>query len=214
MIVTFSYPLPDELFVDGVSGAVEGTYMYNGPETFEVHIDRFGNVLDIDVDNGPVKIGPYFKKPINASENPEFAYMMQHYFVENYVYEREFVDEILENGDVYKKILNPDLPDAYEIKYDFETDAWKLNQIVKDQSNPSILEAKRRKEYVKSFSSKYAFGTEIDAIIEQYLNELDEFVENNPPIKTWKYINFDFAPVPKIPYILPIEFAKIPNEGV
>jgi hypothetical protein len=213
MIVTFSYPLPDELYVEGVSGNVTGTYTYDGPETFDVHLNVLGQVEDIDVHADPEN-GPDFRKTINPSENPEIAYLMQHYFVDNYVYEYETEDEILDNGEIYKKILNPDLKDAYEPLFNFATNQWELVLIVKDQTNPSNIEAKRRKEYIESYSSKYSFGQELDLLIKDYLEELDTFISNNPPIKTWKYVNFNLNSVPKIPAVISIEIAKLPSEGV
>lgn len=213
MIVTFSYPLPDELFVEGVSGNVVGNYTYDGPEKFDVEVDVSGKIIDIDIQSDP-ELGLDFRIQIDASKNTEVAYLLQHYFVDDYSYEYEVEDEIMDNGDVYKKPLNPNLKDAYEAKYNFDTNEWELVQIVKNQDNPASLEAKRRKEYIESYSSKYSFGPEVDLQIENYLEELDNFILENPPLKTWKYTNFDFNSVPKIPYSIAVELAKIPKEGV
>jgi len=213
MIATFTYRLPDELYVEGVSGTIVGTYTYNGPETFDVHIDQLGRIFDIGVQNDP-ESGPDFRKTINASENTVSAYILSHYFVDDYVREFEFEDEVMENGDVYKKLKNPDLTDAYELRYDFETNDWKLDQIVKEQYNLAALEAKKRKEYIQKYADKYSFGTEVDTLIEDYLDKLDTFITNNPPLKTWKYINFNLNSVPKIPAQVSIEISKLPSEGV
>jgi hypothetical protein len=214
MIATFTYPLPDELYIEGVSGIIVGTYTYDGPEKFDVQIDPItGDILDIDIQNDP-KEGPDFRKTINASKNIEAAYLLSHYFVDDYVWEYEFEDEIMENGDVYKKLTNPNLSDVYQLRYDFETNDWKLDQILKQQDNPSTSEAKIRKEYIEKYSSKYSFGEEVDSLIENYIEQLDTFIENNPPLKTWKYINFDFKSVPKIPAKISIEISKLSNEGV
>lgn len=226
MIVTFSYPLPDELYVEGVTGEVIGTFTYNGPETFDVQIDSSGNILDIDIQNEP-ELGPDFVKTINVSEKPEIAYMFVDYFDENYIaYLPETVDEVMENGDVYKKTLNPDLKDAYEVRFNTtditgniinlspQENDFELVQIVKQQDNPAALEAKRRKEYIQKYADKYSFGTEVDTAIETYITSLDTFITNNPPLKTWKYINFSLNLVPKIPASIAIELSKIPSEGV
>lgn len=213
MIKEFTYPLPDELYVEGVSGKIVGTYTYSGPEKFDVHISDLGYVRDIDVQCDP-ELGPDYRKTIDANTHPEIAYFFAHYFDENWNYEYRYEDEIMENGDVYQKPLNPNLTDAYEIKYNFDSDDWEILQIIKEQSNPSTIEAERRKEYVESFSSKYSFGAEVDAIIEQYLLKLETFIENNQPLKSWKYVNFEYKSVPKIPHTIAIEFAKIPKEEV
>jgi len=213
MIVTFSYPLPDELYVEGVSGNITGTYTYNGPETFDVHIGIDGNIDDVDVQNDP-EMGPNYRKTIDASTHIHVAYLLSHYFEDEYTWQYEFEDEIMDNGDVYKKILNPNLTDAYQVVYDFATNDWKLNQIVKQQDNPAVLEAQRRKEHIQKYADKYSFGEAIDIAIETYIEELNAFIASNPPVKTWKYINFNFGSVPKIPAIISIEIAKLPSEGV
>lgn len=226
MISTFSYPLPDELYVEGVSGNITGTFTYDGPETFDVEIDNFGSIIDIDIQRDP-ELGPDFRKTIDATKQPEVAYMFAHYFDENYIVSLpETVDEVMENGDVYKKPLNPDLKDAYEVRFNTtdttgniinlspQENDFELVQIVKQQENPSALEAQRRKEYIQKYADKYSFGTEVDAAIETYIASLDTFITNNPPLKTWKYINFSLNLVPKIPANIAIELSKIPSEGV
>lgn len=213
MIKKFTYPLPDELYVEGVSGKIKGTFTYDGPEKFDVHINHFGFVENIDVNSDP-EIGPDFKKTIDASKKPEVAYILSHYFVDNYVYEYEYEDEIMENGDIYKKPLNPNLMDAYQLQYNFEKNDWELNQIIKEQYNPTSIEAQRRKEYIENYSKKYSFGSEIDSIIDNYILELNNFINDNPPLKTWKYTNFNFNSIPKIPSEIAIEIAKLPTEGV
>lgn len=213
MIVTFTYPLPDELYVEGVSGKVTGTYTYNGPETFDVHIDTFGNIDDIDVSNDP-SMGPDFRKTISAKTHPAVAYCLSHYFVDNWEWEYQYEDEIMENGDVYKKPLNIDLKDAYEVVYNFTSNDWELKQILKEQQSPAAQEAKARKREIEKYSTKYSFGEEIDVMIENYVSELDNFIENNPPLKTWKYINFNLNSVPKLPAAIAVEISKLPSEGV
>lgn len=213
MIVTFSYPLPDELYVEGVSGEVTGTYTYDGPESFDVEINTFGEIVDIDIQRDP-EFGSEFRKTINATTHTAVAYHLSHYFVEDYNWEYQFEDETLDNGDVYKKPLNPDLRDAYSIKYNKEKDEFELVQIIKEQDNPSTLEAKRRKEYIQKYAEKYSFGEAVDLAIETYIQELNEFIADNPPLKTWKYTNFNLGSVPKIPAIISIEIAKLPSEGV
>lgn len=214
MISTFSYPLPDELYVEGVSGNITGTFTYDGPETFDVQIDGSGDVLDIDIQNEP-ELGPDFRKTIDATKQPEVAYMFAHYFDENYIAPvSETVDEVMENSDVYKKPLNPDLTTAYQVKYNTQENDFELVQIVKQQDNPSALEAQRRKENIQKYADKYSFGTEVDDAIETYITALNTFIANNPPLKTWKYINFNLNSVPKIPASIAIELSKIPSEGV
>jgi len=213
MIKKFTYPLPDELYVEGVSGDIVSEYTYDGPETFDVEIDPLGFVIDIDVQRDP-ELGSDFRKTINATENVEVAYLLSHYFHDEFVWEYEYEDEVMENGDVYKKITNPNLWDVYQVVYDFEKNDWKLVQIVKELGNPAAEEAKVRKEYIQKYALKYSFGSEVDTLIENYIDSLDTFIENNTPLKTWKYINFNYNSIPRIPAQVAIEIAKLPKEGV
>ena len=86
--------------------------------------------------------------------------------------------------------------------------------IAQVDNNPAALEAKKRKENIQKYADKYSFGTEVDDAIETYITTLDTFITNNPPLKTWKYINFNLNSVPKIPASIAIELSKIPSEGV
>ncbi len=214
MIKEFTYPLPDELFVEGVSGDNVGTFVYDGPDEFIVEISNIGRVKKINIDPNS-NLDERYKKTIDADTDTALAHIiLSSYGMLNLQYEYEYEDEIMDNGDVYKKPLNPQLADAYDAVFNFQTNEWEIIQIVKDQVNPSTSEALRRKQYVQGYSEKYSFGSDVDLAIDQYIEALDTFIENNPPIKTWKYINFNFNSVPKIPVTIVTEFAKIPSEGV
>ena len=214
MIKEFTYPLPDELFVEGVSGDNAGTFVYDGPDEFIVEISNIGRVKKINIDPNS-NLDERYKKTIDADTDTALAHIiLSSYGMLNLQHEYEYEDEIMDNGDVYKKPLNPQLADAYDAVFNFQTNEWEIIQIVKDQINPSTSEALRRKKYVQGYSEKYSFGSDVDLVIDQYIQALDEFVENNPPLKTWKYTNFNFNSVPKIPVSIVIEFAKIPSEGV
>lgn len=216
MIKEFTYPLPDELFVEGVSGNNVGTFVYDGPDEFIVEISTIGRVKKLNIDPNS-NLEERYKKTINATTDTALAHIiLSSYGMLNnqQEYEYEYEDEIMDNGDVYKKPLNPQLADAYDAVFNFQTDEWEIVQIVIDQINPSTSEALRRKEYVQGYSEKYSFGSEIDLAIDEYLEALNNFIENNPPLKVWKYININFNSVPKIPVAIVAEFAKIPSEGV
>lgn len=210
MIATFKYPLPDELFVEGVSGKVEGTFTYDGPEKITVFINNFGQIVDIepsitlDVDSNLIK-------EIDPKEDLPAAYMLSHYFVDELLYEYEFEDVEMENGDIHKKMVNPNLTDAYELIYDFENQKWNLKQIVKEQLDLAVPFATERKNYILKYSKNYAFSDNIEEKIEQYLNLLEDIIKNPQPIKSWKYINVPMREIPKIPAEIASEFSKIPN---
>lgn len=213
MIVTFSYALPDELYVEGVSGEVEGTYTYDGPDQIDVDIDQFGNVVGVGY-NSPPEPGK-MRKTVDPSVHPEVAYIFSDIYIDDFDWQYEYEEELMENGDIYQKVLNPNLKDVYYAKFNASENDWELVQIVKDQTNPQLAKAEKNREYVKRYSDEYSFSDEIETIIADYLETIENYIETLPPIKLWKYTNIDsilaLYPVPKIPSTLVLEFSKLPT---
>ena len=50
MKTTFTYPLPEENYVSGISTTRKGTYNYEGPDELIFEINDAGNIVDIDPD--------------------------------------------------------------------------------------------------------------------------------------------------------------------
>ena len=217
---SFTHLLPTELYVTGISTNITGSYTYNGPETFDVWVDsNSGIVTKVDVSTDPpAEAGADIRKTINAKDSAQLpaAYALSHQFHQDYQWDYTFTDETQSNGDVYKKIDNPDLRDAYEVKFDFTTSSWTLVQILKEQKNDAALEAKKRKDYVKTYSDQYDFGTDINTKIDTYLAACDTFIGNNPDHKTWKFVTLPDAvgTMPKIPVEIQVELNKVSMNGV
>ena len=75
----FTYALPDELWVEGVSGDVTGTWTYEGPETIKLYADvEDGTITAIDPGH-PLPAGNV-EVTIDANANPELAEMVAHFF--------------------------------------------------------------------------------------------------------------------------------------
>ena len=211
MIVTFTYPLPDELYVEGVSGDIVGTYTYDGPELISVTVGESGQIRVIDPQivtdddlNDIVEIDP--------SINPEVAFLLMDYFIddpEEWVY--QFEDVIMDNGDIYKNPLNPHLRDAYSAVYDRETSSWKMVQNLKEPGHPNATKVQESYNKVKRYSDAYEFTEECEIAIQSYLLKCEEYLAENANFQSWKYINFNLSGTPKIPSILVTEFAKVPD---
>ncbi len=214
---SFTQLLPTELYVAGISTNVSGSYTYNGPETFDVHIEKStGKVAKINVNADPGDEGLQ-RVTINAKDSSQLpaAYICSHVFHENYVWNYTYTDETMSNGDVYKKIDNPDLRDAYELSYNFASSTWSLDQIIKELRNDSADEAKRRRDFVKTYADQYTFGTDIDTKIDHYIAGIGTYLGNNPDYKTWKYINLPASVgiIPKIPIEVQVELTKVSING-
>jgi len=217
---SFTHLLPTELYVAGISTNVTGSYTYVGPEEFDVWVEaNSGKITKINVEtNPPNEAGADIRKTINAKDSAQLpaAYICSHQFTDNYQWNYTYTDETQSNGDVYKKIDNPDLRDAYEVKWNFNTSTWQLTQILKAQENEHTDLAKKRKDYVKTYSDQYDFGTDINTKIDTYLAAIDTFIANNPDFKTWKYVTTPGATgtMPKIPVEIQVELNKVSMNGL
>jgi len=215
---SFTQLLPTELYVAGISTNITGSYTYVGPETFDVWVDRAdGGVTKVAVSTDPPENGD-IRKTISAlsSDSLPMAYTLSHQFHDDYTYNYTYSNETMSNGDVYKKIDNPDLRDAYEVYWDFSAEKWAFKQILKDLVNENADEAKKRRDYVKTYSDQYDFGTDINTKIDTYLTAIDTYLGNNPYYKKWKYITLpaSVGTIPKIPVDVQIELNKVSINGV
>ena len=208
---TFTYKLPEELYVAGISTTKTGTYTYIGPDTFDVEVDGQGRIIKCD----PVETPDGRRKTINANNASELpvAYLARnHQDEENFVWNEEFTDETLSNGDVYQRLDNPDLDDAYDMPHwNSVTGTWDIPQLIKEQRNDAYNEAKRRKSYVETYKNQYDFGDTINTAIDNYLVGITSYITDNPPYKSWKYTTQPTPPaIPKMPVSIMTEFSKVP----
>jgi hypothetical protein len=213
MIKEFTYPLPDELYIEGVSGKIKGSFTYDGPDSITVFLEESGEVRYIEpriTDD----MDPNLIKQIDPEKDSAAAYLLNHYFLDDISRQYEFEDIEMENGDIYKNPINPDLTDAYELVYNFDKEEWELKQILRKLVDPAVPIAKERKEYVLKYYEKYDFGEDIDTKITEYLSKLDNIIDNPQLLMPWKYINIPKRDVPKIPLDIAAEFSKIPGNEV
>ena len=203
----FSYPLPDELYINCFNLQKEFCATYDGPEKIEVLVDNVTNQIS-GVNPESYNEDYYELFEVDSSLNPEIAYFIYN-CPENYEYEYE--EEILENGDTYKKILNPKLQDAYTISYDYVEKVFKLNLIVKTlESNiivNNLIFIKNKFNYILSHEEGKKEKGEDPGVsetllesISQFILKIDDAIENNLMIMEWKYINYDTL----FEYILPV----------
>ena len=215
---SFTHLLPTELYVAGISTNITGSYTYVGPETFDVWVDRAdGGVTKVAVSADP-PINGDIRKTISAlsSDSLPMAYALSHQFHDDYTYNYTYTNETMSNGDVYKKIDNPDLRDAYEVYWDFSAEKWAFRQILKPLENENADEAKKRRDYVKTYSDQYDFGDTINTKIDHYVAGIGTYLGNNPYYKKWKYITLpsSVGTIPKIPVEVQVELNKVSINGV
>tara|TARA_B100000073_G_scaffold292947_1_gene256432 strand:- start:6856 stop:7494 length:639 start_codon:yes stop_codon:yes gene_type:complete len=205
----FTYALPDELWVEGVSGDVTGTWTYEGPETIKLYADPDdGTITAIDPGH-PLPAGNV-EVTIDANANPELAEMVAHFFTDDVVNNPTFEDVTMDNGDVFKKLTNPRMIDAYELRYDGDANALKLAQVLRAVDDSGKVLAQSRKDKMQSYLNDYDFGADTNAAIQTYIDSLTTYINDYVGVQSWKYINVpDSAAAPKIPAAIQAEINKL-----
>ena len=82
--------------------------------------------------------------------------------------------------------------------------------------NEHADKAKANRDYVKTYSDQYDFGTDINTKIDTYLAAIETYLGNNPYYKTWKYVTLpgSVGTIPKIPVDVQVELNKVSINGV
>jgi len=208
---TYTYPLPDDNFVKGVSGDRVGEWTYEGPDEFVVEVASDGEIYDVDTKvPGPDRV----HVTINAETHPEIADCFAHYFTDDAGGpEMVFEDITMENGDVYQHLTNPRISDVYKPIWNRTTGTWKLTQILRPIENPAAAVAGTRRDRYQDYRDRYDFSEEINTLIDNYIAECNTFIDETPGICTWKYITVPTeqpgVTVPRMPAAVEVEFAKI-----
>lgn len=199
MIKTFSYPIPDELYVDSFGEGKSITLSYDGPESIKVLVDKNINIIS-GLNPETYDQDAYNLLTVDAEKQPEICYLLTN--PSDTSYEYEYQEEVMENGDVYTKILNPIISDAYDVVYDTENDSLKLELIVKvTESNFVTLNLKSIKnklnfilsneEGKKEKNEELDVSEEILSKVTEVANSIDTYIESDRIFMSWKYTNFD-----------------------
>ena len=209
---SFTYLLPTEDYVSGVSTNRSGSYTYTGPENFPVQI----NELSGEVEKINVTVAPEgsLLKTINATDAAQLpmAYALSHQLIENYEYDYTYENETQSNGDVYSKPVTPDLRDVYEVRWDFGTSTWVFDQILKPLVNKYTDEAKSRKAKMETYRDSYDFGADLNTKIDHYIAGIGTYIENNPYHRTWKFVTLPdpVGTLPKMPIDVMQAISNVP----
>jgi hypothetical protein len=212
MIKEFTYPVPDDAFVEGVSGKRKVSYTYEGPEKFLVLVNSDGLVYKVDpnVEELTEKENEELVE-IDANKNPEVAFFFGHTLLDVFEYTYDFDEEVLDNGDIYKFTKNPLLWDVYYVIYNRTTSSWEFKQVLKPTYVPGEEIVKVRLKLIKYYLETYSFSPEIESQLLEYSEQLNDYILNTPGIFEWKYNNLPKANIPKIPAAIAAEINKLPG---
>jgi hypothetical protein len=198
MIEKFSYPMPNELYIDSFTEGKKLSLTYDGLEYVTVLVNKLTGIISgINPETYDKDVYDLIK--VSAKKSPEICYFLTN---SSDSHEYEYEDELMENGDIYKKIVNPTLHDAYTIFHDFESNSLKLNLIVKVNSNNfltlNLIALQNRLKFILSNEEgKTEQGVEQDVSFElldeisEIIKNIDNYIEKNPYFMEWKYTNFE-----------------------
>ena len=215
----YKHPLPDEIWVEGVSGDVVGTWTYKGPDKINVVVDELGQIAEMDCTSlNDAYPGQHLHVVIDAKKTPWAASFVEDYFNEECNFEAEYEDIEMENGDIYKLLTNPRLEDVYELYYNRENSEWYLEQILKPIVDKYKGDAEGKLKEYKMYYERYAFDEEIDKAMEEYINTLEQYIPTTQGIQTWKYIDIPLVqqgdPPPKTPAKCQVAIQELINKGL
>tara|TARA_B100000214_G_scaffold235113_1_gene171863 strand:+ start:1062 stop:1757 length:696 start_codon:yes stop_codon:yes gene_type:complete len=200
MKTTFTYPLPVENYVSGISTTRVGTYTYEGPEQIIYQINGDGSIFEIDPEDQIIEPEKY-RKIVDPKNNPDHlpvAYYYQDRFKPNgHQHEYSYEDQTQSNGEVYKAKINPKLADMYQLVWDFDKSNgegvdpgnWHFKQNVRSLTNKHKQLAESRKEKIGIYTGDPSLTDSVKNGLNAYIAELDTFATNNPPLQEWKFMN-------------------------
>jgi hypothetical protein len=190
--------MPDELYIDSFKEGKEILLTYDGPEHVNVLVDKVYNMIS-GLNPETFDQDSFNLIEVDAEEFPEIAYFLLN---SSDSHEYEYEDEIMENGDIYKKVLNPTIHDAYCIVYDSENELFKLDLIVKTIEenfvNLNLAYIKNKLNFVlsneegkKEKNEDLDVSEELLSEVSKVVEDIDTYIQSNKTFMSWKYTNFD-----------------------
>lgn len=198
MIKTFSYRMPDELYIDSFKEGKEISLTYDGPEYVNVLVDKVYNMVS-GLNPEAFDQDSFNLIEVDVEKFPEIGYFLLN-SSDSHKYEYE--DEIMENGDIHKKVLNPTIHDAYCIVYDSKNKLFKLDLIVKTTEanfvNINLMYIKNKLNFVlsneegkKEKNEDLDVSEDLLSEISKVVEDIDTYIQSDKTVMSWKYTNFD-----------------------
>lgn len=195
---SFSYPLPDELYVDSFDLGKEFSAEYDGPEKLKVLVNK--QTREISGVDPEAYDSVYFDLiEVDSDKNPEVShYILNSAFEHVYEYE----EEILSNGDIHQNPINITIWDAYDLYYDFDKSEFVFELIVKTSSANYLIRSlqfvKNKLNYVLTHEEgKVERGQDPGVseetlnLVSEFIKDIDKCIEESSMFMEWKYSNFD-----------------------
>ena len=204
----YTYPIPDDLYVNKFDGEKVYSGTYNGPETLHLLVQEGMPVTiwsDAPITSEYDKVNMQ-EITLDASAFPEVAD-----YVTSLTKEFTPTFKTITNidGSTHEELSNPRLKDYYTLYYIDGARPWDFRLITRDLTFGAEEKVEKDLAYVKSFRDKYDFGSD-NAIIDGYIANAESYIATVKPLYPWRFEKPLTSPVePKIPISLVTLFKSV-----
>lgn len=192
----FTIKIPDELYSSEFTQNKQLTLTYDGPSTLYVAVNPLEQAERVVTEDTPGAI------TLDAGKDTAAAYLISS---TPDTADYQSVDEVLVDGTIYKAISNPSLHEYYTVKYT-EKSGWELMPVLREPRTPGRMVAEGRVITIENIIARttlpdtiFELAPEVLAALQAYKTELDTYISQEMPKKSWKYETYSSAPaVPEL----------------
>ena len=210
----FTIDVPDELWVNKHDDSNTATYTYSGPDTIwvgsknEEQVQYFSVTEPDAIELADLQRQGFHIIEIDCNTQPEIGEWMQPLADD---FQHTFEDETNAFDDsVYKRVTNPSVNDWMDCIVD-PTDSTKikLTPIYRSTDTVPEIKAKARRAYVQKYNAQYAFTTDQQTAIDNFLSAIDTYLALYANCYPWKFITISEGNMPQVPADLTTLFQSL-----
>lgn len=204
----FTISIPDERWIDSWEANLTLTKTYSGPSKFYAPIDlKLNTLVGVYFESLPTD-GPYLNTEkfniyeIDANTDTAVAQLILEITSDEYKqnYVREYEDEILHDGSIYAKTINPMLTDYFRLTYDTATEKVIPEPIFTDNWRiPQLDLVDQKLDLLKYNRDNIAFSEVTLSKINLAITELEAYKATIITARKWKYDSFNMTEIPVVP---------------
>ena len=228
----FTYPVPDELWVENWSNGLTGTLVYKGPAEVNLwfdHSNKFfvGSDFDLDSDQDgfpdttEVNEKGLTKLTVRAADgNKSIAAMwlaklkstdQETFAMDSDEFPDETTTRIQTDGRDYLKITNPRPDHLFMLQMDeFDGSAWELEHKIKSPEAHTVYEARRRRNRVSYYQDTFDLGAGPESDATAFISATNTYIADRADHYPWQFITIP-KDVPKIPLSVMTAISNIKN---
>lgn len=221
----FTYPVPDELYVENWSQGLTGTLVYDGPAEVNLWFNEDSKTLqtsDWDVEEGetePKHVDSLKKVTVNAADGDRAKTILWFAKLRSpkaemgaSEYPEEIRESVTSDGKNYERITNPRPDHLFQLVLNTsgsDTPTILIEHILKFPETHAEHICKVRRAKVKHFADQYDLGAEAEAAALTFDSACAAYLEAMADNHQWMYIEQPLTSIPKIPLSVASAIATI-----